>query len=199
MTVLQYKRRVLKSNMSIDHRSSPELVSVQYHYSREAHFLSFSFSMSFLIFSGTGTPLWAALFLAFTEDFGLVAVSVLGLPVVLGVLSEVLNRVSGCLVVVLSSVLTLGFRGGVLVVLRGCLSTGGGGERRRRTRGGVCASEVCRDSSAALLNSCPQSQRWPTGSVVPGKFNKLVSNEFMFIGEDFGIRDAMTMVSCSIK
>lgn len=48
----------------------------------------------------------------------------------------------------------------------------GSGERRRRILGGVWARLVCRDSRAALLNNCPQSQRCSTSNV-PERHNTL--------------------------
>lgn len=135
---------------------------VKYHY-------DFDFCMSFLIFSGTGTPLWAVFLFALTtvvclevsslsedlSDFrasgGLTSSLTLDFLVVLGWVGAVVSlRVldfrepTGCF--------------GLSVDLRVCFGAGfvsisGGGERRLRIRGGVCASVVCRDKRAALLNN----------------------------------------------
>lgn len=57
------------------------------------------------------------------------------------------------------------------------LSGSGGGDRRLRIRGGVCARLVCRDSSAALLNNCPQSHLCST-SVVPKNYNFMLESTY---------------------
>lgn len=146
------------------------------------------FLISFFIFSGTGTPRWAAVRLGLTLDSsscfsGLVFFVSLGVFVFFseiffaGLISlfvnltfdatltlrtlDFLDAAACCDLLDLGLSGAVDFRNASFVAgfsLRAGLSSGGG-ERRRLILGGVCASEVCRPSSAALLNSCPQSQR----------------------------------------
>lgn len=155
--------------------------------------------MSFLILSGTGTPLWAPVLLGLTLDFAsdfsdLAFRESLGdsvsftcdfLPGLTSLLADFVltdELLSLRALDFLNAGLCLGFSGAL--DFRGAgLMTGfssGGGDRRRRIRGGVCASVVCRDNNAALLNSCPQSQRCST-SIVPIRTKRIYILEYYYI------------------
>lgn len=145
--------------------------------------------MSFLIFSGTGTPACAAERLVLGAVFGSAGVGLRDFRESADVVGSVflaldfLAGVVGSVFLTLDFLVEVDFAGGVgasllaLDFLCLCLSCGagagggggggegaGGGARARRRRGGVCARLVWRASSAALLNSSPQSQRCSTPS-----------------------------------